>query len=479
MALRNQIKEDAATFPDPVKGVNLRASEEDLTPGEARLMQNCVFDSGTKIRNGSTRLNSSTLGAYKILGGHKYYYGGASPTSKRLIAFNNRISVLSDAGSETNLTTSMTASKDTHFLTWPITDKAYICNGTDELCEYDGTTFQTVSTVVGSSQVPGNSTHPPLRMMAPILDRMMGITVNGIERTNARVGHVWSKNSSWATLRPVTPGLFTGITSFTIRGQDAIYPGIIALQASAYHLITGTMFGTDVTAGSASNDDASIRLLDSNVGTSSPYSIVSIPGLGLFWFTTDLNVYWLPEGSLVGHYIGHKLQSTNATAGIESTNRTQLGQVWMRYLYPYLMLGIPTGSNAYADTQFWLDVRSMKDHPDAGPVWYGPMTGQTISRCWDETLNGDRAIMGGEGLSTNGAFVYNLRAASTYTDAVGASNVNVSMLYRTVYPSFGYPSRKKYVQGVNADIYVPSGTPTCALYDLDGIVAAATNFEAL
>lgn len=479
MALRNQIKEDAATFPDPVKGVNLRASEEDLTPGEARLMQNCVFDSGTKIRNGSTRLNSSTLGAYKILGGHKYYYGGSSPTSKRLIAFNNRISVLSDAGSETTLTTGMTSSKDTHFLTWPITDKVYICNGTDELREYDGTTFQTVSTVVGSNQVPGNGVHPPARMMAPILDRMMAITTNGIERTDARVGHIWSKNSSWATLRPVTPGLFTGITPFTIRGQDALYPGIIALQSSAYHLITGTMFGTDVTAVSATNDDASIRLLDSTVGTSSPYSIVSIPGLGLFWFTSDLNVYWLPEGSLVGHFIGEKLQSTSATTGIESTNRSQLGQVWMRYLYPYLMLGVPTGSNAYADTQFWLDVRAMKNQPEAGPVWYGPMTGQTISRCWDEILNGDRAIMGGEGLSTNGAFVYNLRAPVTFTDAVGASDVGVSMLYRTVYPSFGYPSRKKYVQGVNADIYVPSGTPTCALYDLDGIVAAATNFEAL
>lgn len=479
MALRNQIKESDATFPDPVLGVNLRASEEDLAPGEARLMQNTIFDSGTKIRTGSLRINSSTLGAYKILGGHKYYYGGSSPTSKRLIAFNNRISVLSDAGSETNLTTGMTADKDTHFMTWPITDKVYICNGTDEIREYDGTTFQTESTVVGSSQVPGNGGNPPARMMAPILDRIMCITTNGIERTNARVGHIWSKNSSWATLRPVTPGLFTGLTPFTLRGQDQLYPGLIAFQASAYHVVTGTTFGTDVTAASATSDDASIKLIDANVGTSSPYSIISVPGLGLFWFTTDLNVYWLPEGSLVGHYIGDKLQSTGTTTGIEQTNTAQLGQVWMAYLYPYLMLGVPTGSNVYADTQFWLDVRRFKQKPEAGPVWYGPMTGQSLSRAWAEVLNGDRAVYGGEGNSSNGAFVYRLRSANRFTDAVGAADNDVSMLYRTVYPSFGWPSRKKYVQGVNADLYIPSGTATCALYDLDGLVQSSVPFEAL
>ncbi len=479
MALRKQIKETDATFPDPVKGVNLRASEEDLTPGEARLMQNCVFDAGTRIRLGSQRLNSSTLGAYKILGGHKYYYGGSSPTSKRLIAFNNRISVLSDAGSETNLTTGMTASKDTHFLTWPVTDKVYICNGTDELRTYDGTTFQAESIVAGSANTPGNGANPPLRMMAPILDRLMGITTNGIERTNARVGHIWSKNSSWATLRPLTAGLFTAIYPFTVRGSDSLYPGIIALQATSYSLITGTTFGTDVTAASATSDDASIRLLDATVGTLSPYSVVSVPGLGLFWFTSDLNVYYLPEGSLTGYMIGDKLQSTNLTPGIESTNTSQLGQVWMTYLWPYLMLGVPTGANTYADTQFWLDVRSFKMHPEQGPVWYGPMTGQTLSRAWVEIQNGDRALYGGEGNSSNGAFVYRLRSPAVYTDAVGSSNENVSMLYRTVYPSFGAPSRKKYVQGISADLYVPAGTPTCALYDLDGAVVSSTNFQEL
>lgn len=479
MALRNQIKEDDATFPDPVKGVNLRSSEEDLTPGEARLMRNCVFDSGTRIRTGSTRLNSSSLGSFMIRGGHKYYYGGASPTSKRLIAYSNKIDSVNDAGTVTNIVTGLgSTTTNTHFCTWPITDKVYISTFVDAIHEYDGTTLQSVTLLGGATNVPGASSDYPL-MIAPILDRLMCITKFGIERTNARVAHIWSRNSSWATLRPIRGGMFTALAPYTIRGTDSMYPGLIAFQGSAYYAITGTTFGTDVTAASASADDASIKLIDANVGTQSPYSVKTVPGVGMFWFTSDLNVYWLPEGSLVGQYIGDKLQSTGDTAGIESTNTAKLDQVWMEFFFPYLMLGVPTGSNAYADTQFWLDIRQLRNNPQMGPVWYGPMTGQTVGRAWAETQNGDRAIFGGEGNSSSGAYIYQLRKASTFTDAVGSADNDISMVYRTVYPSFGWPSRKKYVQGVNADLYLPSGTATCALYDLDGQVASSTAFTAL
>jgi hypothetical protein len=275
--------------------------------------------------------------------------------------------------------------------------------------------------------------------------------------------------------------MFTALYPFTLRGADTLYPGIIACQSNAYYAITGTMFGSDVTAASASNDDASIKLISTNVGTSSPYSMEAVPGVGLFWFTSDRNVYWLPEGSLVGRFIGDKIQANvnSTTKGIENANLSQLGQVWMRFFYPYLMLGIPAGSDAYATTQFWLDIRSLINNPERGPVWYGPMTGQSVGRAWVETQNGDGAIMGGEGNSSNGMFVYTLRATSVFTDAVGASDNNVSMIYRTPYPDFGAPSRGKYVQNVNADLFIPTGTATCQLYDLDGALGSASPFVAL
>src|SRR5678816_4157830 len=100
--LRNQISEGAATYEEPYLGVNLRDSEENLQPYEARLMSNCEYYGGTRIRRGSQRLTPASLGAFRILGGGKHYYGGAAPTGKRLIAYNGNISTI--AVSYTHLT---------------------------------------------------------------------------------------------------------------------------------------------------------------------------------------------------------------------------------------------------------------------------------------------------------------------------------------------------------------------------------------
>lgn len=479
--LRNQIPEEMATYADPVLGVNLNSAQADLKPGEAALMQNCVYYAGTQIRSGSVALNSSSLGAYNCLGGHKYYYGGSVPKSLRVVAYNTNIVSLSDAGVQSVLTSSMTAGKDTHFVTWPITDRVYVSNGTDQFSFYDGniSTFESVSSIAGYVNVPGMSGNPASRMCAPILDRLMCITTNGIERTNARVDNIWSLNSPWATMRPIKGGLFTALASYTMRGLDALYPGIIAFQADAFYLITGTEFGVDVTAASASGDNGSIQLLDPKIGTSSPYSVKAVPGVGLFWFTSDKNVYMLPEGALSGRLVGTKLISTGAAQGIESVNLSALGQVWMEYFYPYLMLGVPLGSNTYATTQFWLDIRQFFTAPQTEPVWYGPMTGQSVGRCWAETQNSDSRVIGGEGNSANGLFVYNLRQQGTFTDAVGTSNNAVAMNYLSYFQDFGYPSRGKYVQNINADLYMPGNTATCQLYDLTGALGTATNFVAL
>ena len=471
MALRRQINETDAAFSDPIYGVNLRESEENLRGGESRLMQNCEYYGGVRIRRGSTTLNGSSFGAYKILGGHKYYYGGVNPTGKRLIAYNNAISVVSDVGTETVLTSGMTAGLNTYFTTWSITDSCYINNGTDTLRKYDGTTFSTVS---------GTAIPTPRGKVIPILDRLMAISPYGIERTDPRVDNVWSTDSSWATLRPQSPGLFTTLHPYTLRGTDTLYAGAIAFQERAHYLITGTDFGDNVESATASaGENAKIELLDSNVGTASPDSVVSVPGIGMFWFTTDLNVYWLPEGTLTGKYVGDKIQSTVSTAGIESTNAVQLKQVWMTYFDHMLVLGIPTGSNVYASTQFWLDIRSLRLHPEWGPVWYGPMTGQTIGCSWLENQQGDNKVMGGEGNSAVGAYVYQYRVPSQFTDASGASSTAVSMSYQTPYKSFGTPSREKYVQAIHADCNSFSGTATVDLLDLDGTLTSGLTLAAV
>jgi hypothetical protein len=473
MALRRQVPEPLATWEDPIMGVNLFDSEEDLKPGEARLMQNCVYRSGVRMRNGNSLITPSAIASgFKVRGGHRYYYGGATPTKKRLIAYSTKISTVSDAGVEAVLTSGMTSNKDTYFRTWTITDKVYISNNTDVLRSYDGTTFATVT---------GTAIPTPRARVCPILDRLFAITSNGIERTDPRVDDVWSSDSSWATFRPSQVGLFTAMHPMTMRGTDTFYSGAFAFQANAYYIITGTDFGSDVTSATASNgEDSAIQLLDPLVGTSSPDSIVTVPGIGTLWFTTDLNVYWVPEGQLHGQYVGDKLRSSGSTIGIESTNKDQLAQVWMEYYDRYLILGVPTGSNNYADTQFWLDLYEFSradktKQPTA--IWYGPMTGQTVGRIWREDQQGELTLKGGEGNSDTGIFVYEMDDPSSFTDYVGTTGTDITMTYQSYFKDFSAFSREKYIRSLNFELKNFSGTPTVDLLDLDGEIISDVAIE--
>lgn len=462
MALRGRITEERTEYKDPVLGVNLYKAEQDLVQGEAVLMQNFIWQGGTRMRNGSSRVNAGSFGAFRIRGGHKFYYGGATPTSKRLIAYDTKISVLSDAGAVTQLTAGMTSNVETFFCTWPITDQVYISNGTDTLRRYDGTTFATVTgTAIPTARGP----------VVPILDRLMCITANGIERTDPRVHDVWSNNSAWATLRPQKAGLFTALHPFTVRGSDTLYPGILAFQSNAYYLVGGTDFGDDVTSATPNDgEDSSIQLLDPNIGTGSPKSVCTVPGVGIFWFTTDLNVYFLPEGSLTGRYVGDKIKATGDIDGCESTNRAALDQVWMAYHDRFLYLGIPTGTDTFATVQFWMDIRQFLAS-QGEPVWYGPMLGQSVGNVWVENQNGDNALLGGEGDSSVGAFVYTLNAENVFSDAVGTADNDINGVYQTMYEDFDSPSRQKLIRGVHLDMNPFEGSAAIDVYDLDGVVA--------
>jgi hypothetical protein len=465
MTLRNQIRDRDASFDDPIYGVNLRDSEESIQPGESRIMQNCEYYGRTRIRRGSNAIHAAPLGAYKIYGGTKFYFGGANPQSKRLVAYGNFISQITDAGNVVGIDSSQTAGQSTFFQTWSITDSCYISNGSNTLKKYTGSGI--VNPVIGTN-IPVARTG-----VVPILDRLMCITVNGIERTNPRVDNVWSSNSSWATLRPQLPGLFTALYPYTLRGTDTLYPGLIACQERAYYIITGKNFGSNVIDAVASDgEDASIQLLDPTVGTASPYSMCTVPGVGIFWFTSDLNVYWIQEGSLVGRYVGDKIQSTiAATVGIESTSIANLKDVWMVYFDHMLMLGIPVdGDGPYSSTQFWLDTRMLRNKEKI--VWYGPMTGQTISRVWVENQQGDNKLMGGEGRPTGGGWVYQLRVPGVFTDATGVGvlvppeQIPIDMIYQTPSKDLGTPFKEKYIQAINLEMNEEGGT--FSLLDLVG-----------
>lgn len=458
-----------ARYPDkysevmmPVKGVNLRDPQQLLEPGECTLLKNCYYDGSIRPIPGTAAITPSALASsQRVRGGHRFYKRDG--TKYRLIAYGSKISGISDAGSENTLTALTTNDKTTLFSTWPILDRAYAANGFDNPFYYDGASF---------GQLAGTNIPTPISRIVPVLDRLMVVTQNGIERTNARDDTVWSANSAWATKRPVRPGLFTAIHPFNMRDSGVTYPGLIAFQANAWYIMTGTDYGSDVTAVTASTDeDSSIQLLDGNVGTSSPMSVCTVPGVGVFWVTSDLNVYCLPDGSLTGFYVGDKLQSRVSTVGLNDANINALDQIWMEYFDRKLVLGFPSGASTYANTQYWLDLRYITAGDPKGSVWYGPHTVNSWGCVWREDQGGDLSLCAGEGLTTNGVRVYRAYQSTLASHSVGASTVLPMMTYQDRFQGYEGGSSVKYPRDARFTMTLSGGTAKAGMVDLGDSVA--------
>lgn len=465
--LRTRVSDRDAAYPDPVLGVNLRASDEDLQPGEARWMKNCEFIDGVRTRLGSVALTPTQLGPDPIKGGHKFYYANGS--SQRLVAYGSKISTVSDLGVEAVLTSGMTPGLDVHFETWRTTDKVYVANGADKLFEYDGAVWKSVDTLGGAQNVPNGC-----KMVKPVLDRLMALTVDGtIERSNPRAAHKWSADSSWATFRPQLGGPFTAIHPHTLRStQGDVYPGLLVTQANALYMITGTNYGSDVTAGTASaGEDGAIKLIDPRIGTSSPYSLCTVPGVGVFGVSSDLNVWWLPFGEASPRIIGDKLRASPGVGaeGLEKANIAQISQIWIQYFDRRLVLGFPTGADSHCSVYFYLDMKSFLEHPDRGPVWNGPHSGPTFSRCWTEVQYSENALVAGEGNPTVGGYLYRLMQDVEY-DQIGPDQLEIQMNYKTFWNPLGNPTREKYMPLLKMwGKY--DRIPTISLHDLDTTIA--------
>lgn len=455
MALRNKLPDEIARYPDPVLGLNLRLSLEDLDPGYAVLLQNCVWDGGVKNRFGSETVIQTSQGMYRGLGGHRFYY---QTTSKaRLASWNTHLFTVSDTGTLTTLTNGLTADKDGHFETWSITDAAYYCNETtDGLVKIDNTL---VLTTVTGTNIPSSP-----KMVKPFLDRLFAIQDAVVIPTNPRVDSVWATTgSSWSAYRPVgSGGRPTAIHLHSLTGQQGDpLAELLIFQSGSVTALTGTDFGSDVTSASppSSGWDARMRLLDPSIGTESPYSVVTVPGLGTFWFTQHNNVAWLPFNEATPRLIGDRLVSLNRTDvnGIQKVNAASRSQVVMKYHDRYLKLCIPVNAT-YANVQYWLDVRSLQNDlngqqsPAHGFVWYGPMLGQHIGRAWVEDRNGDpEDLMVLEGDPTLGVYLYRFNVPNLHADAYASTTVAIAPRYRTFYHGFGMPSYDKMVPLVRVD----------------------------
>ena len=453
MALRGKLLDEQAYYPDPILGIDLRLSLEDLGPGYALLLQNCVWDGGVKGRYGSELVIQTTQGAFRGLAGHRLYY---QTTSKaRLAAWNQHIFTVSDTGALSTLTSGLTKDKDGQFETWSITDTAYYCNEAEPLLKIDSTL--TLATVTGTN-VPNSP-----KMVKPFVDRLFAIQDAVVVTSDPRVDTTWAPTtSSWAAYRPVgSGGRPTAIHLHSLTGQQGDpLAQLLIFQSGSVSALTGTDFGSSVVSASPPTGyDAQLRLLDPSIGTESPYSVVTVPGLGTFWFTQGNNVAWLPFNEATPRLIGDRLVSLSRSDvnGIEQVNTTSRSQVVMRYHDRYLKLFIPINAT-YPNVQYWLDVRALQNdlngqnNPRRGFVWYGPMTQQTINRAWLEDRNGDADdLLALEGNSMTGLYLYRLNVKNLFEDLIGSVSTGITPRYRTFYHSFGVPSLEKQIPLVRVD----------------------------
>ena len=471
--LRRRLPDEIAQWPLPVQGVNLRDALGTLQPEEAEKMSNCYYDGGLRIRLGAATATAVSHGAFRGRGGYRVY--PLTLPKFRLVAWDTKIATLSDTGAMGTVTFTMTSDQDTHFRTWSITDRTYVANHADVMGAIAAS--QTYATVTGVN-IPASPT-----MVMPFLDRLFAIQGDGVWSTNPRTDAVWSPNSStWAVYRPSGgTGMPTAIHLHSLTGNlNSPLAQLLIFQESSLTALTGNDFGSDVTQVTPPLTwDAQLTLLSPNLGTKSPYSLVTVPGVGTFWFTQSSSVAWLGFDASVPKIISDKLFSNRTDVyGVNDVNHDQLGQVRLVYHDRKLKLCFPVEANAYSTIQYWLDMRQLQSVPGLADTaklsWSGPHTGQSLSAMWVEASGGDNdAFFACEGNSTVGMWVYAMNQPTVFTDQVGATANNVVEDYRSFYHRFGAPTYEKWIPTVRFDTFGSPQNARVTLKDLHGGTVAS------
>jgi len=107
------------------------------------------------------------------------------------------------------------------------------------------------------------------------------------------------------------------------------------------------------------------------------------------------------------------------------------------------------------------------------------MLGQSIGRVWNANQQGESALYGVEGHPGAEAFVYTMRVNGRFIDAVGASDIPVSMEYIPPFLGLGSPSKEKYLQAIHVDANSYTGRATVDIIDTDGTLTENIPLQAV
>jgi len=453
-------------FPMSKDGVYLHKNLLDLTPTEAFQTQNCLWINGMVKRGGQSLVTATEVVTNKkITGLHKFY---KSDGSSQLLASADTLVKKLSGGAWTSIGVTQTTGLQTYFTTWGALNKVYICNGTNDMRSWDGSTAATLTLPDGGA---------PTQAL-PYQDRLL--TIQG-------------GNLTWSASFDDTVGNWGKAVDIGVKPDTVLY-------GMCYHSVSNSSTGSGTSillAGSngmylfsatdlrwpSTTGDYQIQQLALPVGCNAPRTMVWTP-YGTIWLGIDKQLYGLPFGSVTPIMLGTKITSVLNSgllniSGIEAVPITQTANACAAYSSNgYYILSIAGSNQSVKNTQWWLDIRRLSQDGDGnwGP-WYGPMTGQTISCFFSQTGNGD----GGEliaGENTAKGYVYQVSQDGVYGDINPADGTvaPIPVVWQTPYNILSDPLRSD-VHKMEAQLLGTSGQINVDFLDIDQMLRTGDYFD--
>ena len=453
-------------FPMSKDGVNLHKNILELTPTECFQAQNCRWVNGMVKRGGQSLLTSTEVVASKqILGLHKLYKSDGS--SQLLAAAGTLVKYFTSPSTWTSVGLTQTTGLQTYFTTWGALNKAYVCNGTDKMFSWDGTTATQITIADG---VPS--------FALPYQDRLLTIIGGNL---------TWSASFSdtgvnWGTATSIGVKPDTKLYGMCYHSVTSSSAGaetkVLLAGANGMYLFAATDLRWPSTTG-----DYTIYQLAIPVGCNAPRTMVWTP-YGTIWLGIDRQVYMLPFGSVTPVPIGNKITSVISSgllnlSGIETIPTAQIANASAVYNDGYYILSVAGAGASNNTVQWWLDVKRLQqdDTQFWGP-WYGPMTGQSISCFFSQTGNGDGGeLMAGE--ATAKGYVYQVAQNGVYGDITPSTAVAapISLIWQTAYNPLGNPTLRCTIHKLEAELLGTSGQINVDFFDIDQTLRTGNSFD--
>jgi hypothetical protein len=451
-------------YPTSKLGVNLNKDIVELEPEECIQAKNLIWANGMVKRGGQSLLTATeVVASKKILGLHKFYKSDG--TKQTLAACDTTVKYLNGTA-WTNAVTGLTTGLQTYMSTWGALNKVYICNGTDEMRSWDGTTAATVTLPSADTTAYGMP-----RMALPYQDRLLTILGGKLtwSASFSDTGASWELVAN-SGVRPDT--LLYGMVHHAVSNEGAgFYAKVLLAGANGMYLFEAKDLRVPFTTG-----DYTISQLAIPVGCNAPRTMCWTPK-GTMWLGIDKQVYLLPFNSVSPIAVGTKIQSNiSGLSGIEDMPVTEIENACATYHKGYYILSIPASGGTCNTIQWWVhtDRASFDGDGNFGP-WYGPMTGQNIG-CFanqNGTQDGGELLGGDSNSTTEKGLVYfcNEKTQSGDIDSSTGLAKAIPTGWQTYYNPLGNTYLRKDVHMAELEMMDVLGTVNVGFFDIEGTIS--------